>query len=161
MVWIDSRDRHLFAKHCLTTKGGSCSFSHSKYFRIAHPSRIPRTLHCLSTLWVSCSPPVPENSLPPVCHGSLVWAMWCGAQSVPAVSKCTYEGGHLTSCLASARALQVVHDSCSLFLAQQKEFLAPSSTRAVAFYTTCFTEPDTFFTTSHCTFIDLKSQFAS
>ena len=31
-------------------------------FRIAHP---PSTLHCLSTLWLSCSPPVPENSPPP------------------------------------------------------------------------------------------------
>ena len=56
--------------------------------------------------------------------------MWCSEQSVSAVSNCTHEGGHLTSHLASARGKQVVHDSCSLCVAQQK-ILAPSTTHAV------------------------------
>ena len=55
--------------------------------------------------------------------GILVWAVWCSEQSVPAVSNCTHEGGHLTSHLASALSKQDVHDSCSLCLTQQKDFL--------------------------------------
>ena len=66
IVWAASRDRHRFAKHCPTTTGGSCSFLHMKHFRVAIPPSVPRTLHCLSTLWLSYSPPVPENSPPPV-----------------------------------------------------------------------------------------------
>ena len=41
MGWIDSRDRHRFAKHCSTTKGGSCSFSHSKHFSCCPPAQCP------------------------------------------------------------------------------------------------------------------------
>ena len=39
MGWIDSRDRHRFAKHCQTTKGGSCSVSHLKHFSRCPPSQ--------------------------------------------------------------------------------------------------------------------------
>ena len=44
MWWTDSRDRHRFEKHCLTTKGGNYSFSHSRLFALpSHPVfHVPR-----------------------------------------------------------------------------------------------------------------------
>ena len=51
--------------------------------------------------------------------GILVWAMWCGEQSVDAVSNWTREGGHLGSHPAAARAKQVIHDSCSVIKRQK------------------------------------------
>ena len=87
--------------------------------------------------------------------------MWCGEQSVPAVSNCTHEGGHLTSHFASARAKQIVHDSCSLCLTQQKQFLAPSTSHAVTYNTTCSQSQARFLTTSLLRAFDIESQFAS
>ena len=58
MGWVDSRDRHRIAKHCFTTKGGWQLFlSHSTHVRVTRHPRVPRALHCVSTLWLSCSPP--------------------------------------------------------------------------------------------------------
>ena len=40
--WIDSRDRHRFAKHCSTTKGGSCSFlAFEAFFALPTPAQCP------------------------------------------------------------------------------------------------------------------------
>ena len=61
-----------------------------------------------------------------------------------------HENGHLTSRLASARAKQVVHGSCSLCLTQQK-ILAPSTTNAVTYNTTFSQSKTRFHKTSRFT----------
>ena len=94
--------------------------------------------------------------------GSLVQAMWCSAQSVPAVSDCTYEGGHITSHLASPG-----QESCSRQLfslsrtAKRKECLAPSTTHAVTINTTLPQSPTRIHTTSQLTVFEIDSQLAS
>ena len=120
MGWIDSRDRHRFAKHCLKNKRWQIVPSRMKsIFRVARPPSVRRTPHCRRFAF---------RALHQCARTAFLQsATGCSEQSVPAVRDCTYEGGHFTSHLASARATQVVYDRCSLRLTQQKK-LAPSTT---------------------------------
>ena len=108
-------------------------------FRVVHPPSVPRTLHWLSTLWHSCSPPEPEYSPPAVSHGSLVRAVCC-------------------SQVATSRAIllqpvpsKLLTTIVDLSLTQHEEVLAPSTTHAVTYNTTLSQSWTHFRTTSRFT----------
>ena len=140
---IDSRDRHRFAKHCLTTKGGSCSFSRSKHF-----SRCPtrrrfdfRALHwCQRTALLESD--------------TRVWFGRYGERSSLFPQFRTARTNHLTSYLASARAKQVVHDSLfSLSHAAKRISFTIVDSCGCAQHDT-FTEPGHVSLQLHTVFID-------
>ena len=88
--------------------------------------------------------------------GILVWAVWCSEQSVPAVSNCTHEGGHLTSHLASALSKQDVQTvSRQLFSLSHtaKRFPSPSTTYTVTYNTSFSQSGICFLTTSRFTVV--------
>ena len=124
-VGLTRGDLHRFEKHCFNNKRWQLfSYRFRRIFRVCPPNpvfHVPctvcrrfgfRALHqCQRTVFLQSD------------TGGLVWAISCRKLSVPAVSNCTCEGRHHTSHLGSARALQVVHDSCSLWVTQQKELI--------------------------------------
>ena len=63
MESTDSRHLHRFEKNIASQQKvaivPSCVRS---MFRVAHPPSVPRKPHCLSTLWLSCCPPVQERT---------------------------------------------------------------------------------------------------
>ena len=70
---------------------------------------------------------------------------WFGRCRVASSLELQARRGRLSSHLALALAKQVVYDSCSPFLMQQKEFFAPSTTHAVPYNTTFSQSPTRVF----------------
>ena len=140
MGWIDSRDRHRFAKHCFTTKGWQM-FLHA--FRALFALRTLPVFHAPCTVYQrfgfralhQCQRTVLLQSDSGFCFGR------CGVAG-SLFSNCTHEGGHLTSHLASARA-------------------APSTTHAVKHNATLSQSRTRLFTTSRFAFFGVESQCAS
>ena len=118
--WIDSRDRHRFEKHCFTTKGGSCSFSHSKHF-----SRCPLT-QCSTYLALFVDALAFRLSTSSREHPSSILIRESGVGDVV-----SHEPSCISPCQASCSRLLF---SLSHSLTQQKN-LAPSTTHLITYKT--------------------------
>ena len=157
MGWIDSRDRHRFAKHCLTPKGGISSFPHLFALPTRPVFHIPctvcgrfgfRALH-------QCQRPALLQTDTGFWFGRCGVARSLFLQSRTARTKVSTSRAILLLPVPSKLFTTVVVFFC---LAQQNEFLAPSLTHAECVQHDTRTR---FLTTSHRTFIYMESQLAS
>ena len=111
-------------------------------FRVAHPPSVPRTLHCLSTLWLSCSPPVPENSPPPFERG--VWFGRCGVASSLFPQSRTTRGKVATSRTISLQPVPCKFFTFFVLFVSHSKKISLHHRRLTRLQHDTFTEPDTF-----------------